>query len=75
MMVSPWDYRTQVPSFGNEDKDFVEVVVGQRGERVALEERHGPEGGSACARSTKRMRPRVRTSKLRHQTRKPIWKL
>lgn len=37
MMVSPWDYRTQVPSFGNEDKNFVEVVVVQRGERVALE--------------------------------------
>ena len=37
MMVSPWDYRAQVPSFENESDNFVEVVVVQRGERAALE--------------------------------------
>ena len=37
VMVSPWDYRTQVPSFENESDNFVEVVVVQRGERAALE--------------------------------------
>ena len=37
VMVSPWDYRTQVPSFENETDNFVEVVVVQRGERAALE--------------------------------------
>ena len=37
MMVSPWDYKERVPSFENEAKNFVEVVVVQRGERAALE--------------------------------------
>ncbi len=37
VMVSPWDYRAQVPSFENESDNFVEVVVVQRGERAALE--------------------------------------
>jgi tetratricopeptide (TPR) repeat protein len=37
VMVSPWDYRTQIPSFENESDNFVEVVVVQRGERAALE--------------------------------------
>jgi tetratricopeptide (TPR) repeat protein len=38
VMVSPWDYRTQVPSFENESDNFVEVVVVQRGDRAALED-------------------------------------
>jgi tetratricopeptide (TPR) repeat protein len=37
VMVSPWDYKTIVPSFENESENFVEVVVVQRGDRVALE--------------------------------------
>lgn len=37
MMVSPWDYRTVVPSFENESENFVNVVVVQRGDRMALE--------------------------------------
>jgi tetratricopeptide (TPR) repeat protein len=37
VMVSPWDYRTLIPSFENESDNFVEVVVVQRGERAALE--------------------------------------
>src|ERR1039458_7570090 len=37
VMVSPWDYRAQVPSFENETENFVKVVVIQRGDRVALE--------------------------------------
>jgi len=37
VMVSPWDYRTQVPSFENESDNFVEVVVVQSGDREALE--------------------------------------
>jgi tetratricopeptide (TPR) repeat protein len=37
VMVSPWDYRTQVPSFENESENFVKVVVVQRGDRAALE--------------------------------------
>ncbi len=37
MMVSPWDYKSQVPSFENENKNFIEVVVVQHGERAALE--------------------------------------
>jgi hypothetical protein len=37
VVVSPWDYRTQIPSFENESDDFVEVVVVQRGDRAALE--------------------------------------
>ncbi len=37
VMVSPWDYRAQVPSFENETENFVKVVVVQRGDRVALE--------------------------------------
>lgn len=36
-MVSPWDYRTLVPSFENESENFVEVVLVQRGDRAALE--------------------------------------
>ncbi|MFZ0311107.1 MAG: tetratricopeptide repeat protein, partial [Candidatus Korobacteraceae bacterium] len=37
VMVSPWDYRAQVPAFENEADNFVEVVVVQRGDRAALE--------------------------------------
>jgi tetratricopeptide (TPR) repeat protein len=37
MMMSPWDYGTFVPSFANESKNVVEIVVVQRGDRVALE--------------------------------------
>ncbi len=37
VMVSPWDYRAQVPSFENETENFVKVVVVQRGDRAALE--------------------------------------
>jgi tetratricopeptide (TPR) repeat protein len=36
MMVSPWDYGTFVPSFANESKNVIEIVVVQRGDRVAL---------------------------------------
>lgn len=36
MMVSPWDHGTLVPSFANESKNVVEVVVVQRGDRLAL---------------------------------------
>jgi len=36
MMVSPWDYGTFVPSFANESKNVVEIVVVQRGDRIAL---------------------------------------
>jgi len=36
MMVSPWDYATFVPSFANESKNVVEIVVVQRGDRIAL---------------------------------------
>src|ERR1700720_3565487 len=37
VMVSPWDYRSGVPSFENESENFVEVVLVQRGDRAALE--------------------------------------
>jgi tetratricopeptide (TPR) repeat protein len=36
MMVSPWDYGTFVPSFANESGNFVEIVVVQRGDLIAL---------------------------------------
>jgi hypothetical protein len=36
-MVSPWNSKILVPSFENESKNFVEVVVVQRGDRLALE--------------------------------------
>lgn len=37
VVVSPWDYRSQIPSFKNESDNVVEVVVVQRGDRAALE--------------------------------------
>src|ERR1700733_10721157 len=37
VMVSPWDGRILVPSFENETENFEEIVVVQRGDRVALE--------------------------------------
>jgi tetratricopeptide (TPR) repeat protein len=37
VLVSPWDYRAVVPSFENETENFVEVVIVQRGDRLALE--------------------------------------
>jgi hypothetical protein len=37
VMVSPWDYRTLVPSFENEADNFVEVVVVRPGDRDTLE--------------------------------------
>src|ERR1017187_360426 len=36
VMVSPWDYKTLIPSYQNESENFVEVVVVQRGDRAAL---------------------------------------
>lgn len=40
VMVSPWDYGAFVPSFANESKNVVEIVVVQRGDLVAL--KRGP---------------------------------
>jgi hypothetical protein len=37
-MISPWDSRTQVPSFEDKPENFVRVVVVQRGDRAALED-------------------------------------
>ena len=37
VMVSPWDYRVQVPSFAEKPENFVRVVVVERGDRAALE--------------------------------------
>src|SRR5260370_1314145 len=37
-MVSPWDSRTQVPSFENESENFVRVVVVEFRDRAALED-------------------------------------
>ena len=37
IMVSPWEYKDRIPSFVDEAKNFVRVVVVQRGERAALE--------------------------------------
>jgi hypothetical protein len=36
-IVSPWDYRTQVPSFAEKPENFIKIVVVQRGDRAALE--------------------------------------
>jgi len=36
VMVSPWERKALVPSFENESKNFVEVVIIQRGELAAL---------------------------------------
>ena len=36
VMLSPWEYGTFVPSFANESKNVVEIVVVQRGDRAAL---------------------------------------
>jgi tetratricopeptide (TPR) repeat protein len=38
VMVSPWDSRTQVPSFENESENFVRVVVAEFRDRAALED-------------------------------------
>jgi tetratricopeptide (TPR) repeat protein len=37
VMVSPWDYRVQVPSFAEKPENFIRVVVVERGDRAALE--------------------------------------
>jgi tetratricopeptide (TPR) repeat protein len=37
VMVSPWEYGTLVPSFANESKNVVEILVVQRADRVALQ--------------------------------------
>ncbi|HYK34833.1 tetratricopeptide repeat protein [Alloacidobacterium sp.] len=36
-IVSPWDYRAQIPSFANKPENFLRIVVVQRGDRAALE--------------------------------------
>ena len=37
VMISPWDSRSQIPSFEDKPENFVRVVVVQRGDRAALE--------------------------------------
>jgi tetratricopeptide (TPR) repeat protein len=37
VIVSPWDYRVQVPSFAEKPENFIRVVVVERGDRAALE--------------------------------------
>src|SRR6202012_3745434 len=37
VIVSPWDYRAEVPPFDNKPESFIRVVVIQRGDRTALE--------------------------------------
>src|ERR1700733_11541792 len=49
VMVSPWDYRAQVPSFENQVDNFIEVVVVRRGDRALL------ESGNALVAVTKQI--------------------
>jgi tetratricopeptide (TPR) repeat protein len=37
VMISPWDNRSQIPSFEDKPDNFIRVVVVQRGDRAALE--------------------------------------
>lgn len=37
VIISPWDYRVQVPSFDEKAENFIRVVVVDRGDRAALE--------------------------------------
>jgi tetratricopeptide (TPR) repeat protein len=37
VMISPWDSRSQVPSFEDKPENFIRLVVVQRGDRAALE--------------------------------------
>src|ERR1035438_6851403 len=37
VIVSPWDYRVQVPSYAEKPENFIRVVVVERGDRAALE--------------------------------------
>ncbi|MGC1297123.1 MAG: tetratricopeptide repeat protein [Alloacidobacterium sp.] len=37
VIISPWDYRVQVPSFAEKPENFIRVVVVERGDRAALE--------------------------------------
>ena len=37
VIISPWDYRVQVPSFADKPENFIRVVVVERGDRAALE--------------------------------------
>jgi hypothetical protein len=57
VMVSPWDYRTVVPSFENESENFVKVVVVQRGDRAALE--NGTVLAAATAQINKANAPKI----------------
>jgi tetratricopeptide (TPR) repeat protein len=61
VMVSPWDYRTLVPSFENETDNFVEVVVVQSGDRSALE--NGSVLAALTAKINKANAPNTTNSK------------
>ena len=68
MMVSPWDYRTLVPSFENESENFVEVVLMQRGDRVALES--GTVLAAATAQINKTNAPKTADKRAPQEDRK-----
>jgi tetratricopeptide (TPR) repeat protein len=36
-IVSPWDYRAQIPSFADKPENYLRVIVVQRGDRAALQ--------------------------------------
>ena len=36
-IVSPWDYRAQIPSFADKLENYLQIIVVQRGDRAALE--------------------------------------
>jgi tetratricopeptide (TPR) repeat protein len=37
VIISPWDYRVQIPSFADKPENFIRVVIVERGDRAALE--------------------------------------
>lgn len=41
-IISPWDWRARVPSFENEDENFVLVVLGTKAQRAMLENSYAP---------------------------------
>jgi len=70
VFVSPWNQRTLVPSFANESENFVEVVLGERGNRDLLAS--GQAIKAMTAGIVEQLGPRLDNSEITDEERKRV---
>ncbi|HEX6899143.1 MAG TPA: tetratricopeptide repeat protein [Thermoanaerobaculia bacterium] len=70
VFVSPWNQRALVPSFANDSENFVEVVLGERGNRDLLASDQAIK--AMAARTLEQLSPKLDKSEITEEERKRV---